>query len=156
MHLQRIGSSTVPRSYGYVPVQSSIRRALLQSSFSSAPALHFRAPQLPTWVYVLSRLHPTAPNMQDDHRLTGVIHGFRNRSTTSAVWLARLFHHAASYRTPSRSGVYPLHAAFSLHQTGYAHVVEHPHAHLQAGCHVRAPRLRRFPPQEAAVLRFGV
>jgi hypothetical protein len=50
---REIGSSTVPELYGYISVQSSIKRALLQSSFDSVPALHFRAPRLPTWVSAL-------------------------------------------------------------------------------------------------------
>jgi hypothetical protein len=77
--------------------------------------------------------------------------GALNRSTTSAMRLASLFHPAAKFRTPSRSGVYPLRVAFSLHQTEFCtHAVELPHTHLQAGCRVRAPRLRCFTPHETA------
>ena len=35
---QRISSSTVPKPYGYDPVESSIRQTLLQSSFNSVTA----------------------------------------------------------------------------------------------------------------------
>jgi hypothetical protein len=58
MRVQRIGSSTVPGVYKYVPVESSIKQTLLQSSFSSVPALHFRALRLPTWVFALSLTSP--------------------------------------------------------------------------------------------------
>jgi hypothetical protein len=153
----RIGSPTVPRSYGYVPVQSSIKQTLLQSSFSSAAAARFRALQLPTWVSALFLTSP--PRSQSASAstvLAGAGPGDLNRSSASARRLASLFHPAAKSRTFARSGACPLRAAFSLHQTGYAHAVQSSHAHLQAGCHERAPRLRRLAPHEAARHRFGV
>jgi hypothetical protein len=100
MHHRRIGSSTVPGLYFYVPVQSSFKQTLLQSSFSSAAALRFRAPQPPTWV---SRPPPdiTAmlPICTTFHGGAGAQTGVHNRSRASASQLASLFHLAAEFRT---------------------------------------------------------
>jgi hypothetical protein len=110
---------------------------------------------LPAWVSALVLTSPRRSRLSSLHGSTGAVLGVLNRSTASATWLASLFHPTARFRALSRSGVCPLRAAFSPHQTGCAHAVEYPYADLQAGCHARAPRLRRFVPHEAAVHRFG-
>jgi hypothetical protein len=130
MRLRRIGSSTVPESK-FVPVQSSIRPTLLQSSFSTAAAPRFRAPPPPT-----SGLRPpldiTAPLpiCRAFHRSTGADPGVLNRSTASATQLAGLFRPAAELRARSRSGVCPLRAAFSSSRADSAPAVQLRRAHL--------------------------
>jgi len=64
-----IGSSTVPRTYGYGLVHSPLKRSLLQSSFISTAAFAFRLKQLPTWVSALSRYDHDASTTRDSHRL---------------------------------------------------------------------------------------
>lgn len=129
--------------------ESSIKRTLLQSPFSSVPALHFRAPRLPTWVSALSLTSLHRYRFARRPPLRWRCPGVLNRSTAMQCSLRACFIPQPSPGLFSRSGACPLRAAFSLHQAGYTHAVEHPHADLQAGCHARAPRLRRFAPHES-------
>jgi hypothetical protein len=110
---------------------------------------------LPAWVLALFLTSLRRSRLPSHHSSAGANLGVLNRSSTSASKLASVFHLAARFRTASRSGGCPLHAAFSLHQAGSAHAVESSRAHLQAGCHARTPRLRRVVPHEAAGHRFG-
>jgi hypothetical protein len=118
-----IGSSTVPRPYGYELVQSSLRQTLLQSSFHSTTALTFRREQLPTWVSALFSTspyrvhhsrelpHPHFVPSSGDHSLSTVC---------STAQLVGLFHPTTESRTLSRPGVCPLHAGALLHQKNNA------------------------------------
>ena len=151
MLAQRIGSSTVPRSYGYVPVESSIRRALLQSSFDSvtAAALSRAATTYLGFCPLLDIIASLPICVLPRH--AGVSLGVLNRPSTSAMRLASLFHPAAEPRTSFSFRGLSTSRSFSLSSNEICtHAVELPHAHLQAGCHARGPRLRCFAPREAA------
>lgn len=77
-----IGSSIVPEAYGYVSVQSPIEQTLLQSSFSSVAALHFRAPQRPTWVSALFLTSLRSSHFaKRSTAFVGAVLGDLNRST---------------------------------------------------------------------------
>ena len=152
MRTQRIGSSTVPKSYGYVSVQSSIRQTLLQSSFDPVTALHFRAPQLPTWVSALSSTPSRRSRSVDVPRSTGVCprrsqpFGDFCNTTCELVSSRSRAQDNFSFRGLSTSSSIQPSSDWNC-----THAVELPHAHLQAGCHARVPRLRCFSPHKAAV-----
>lgn len=157
MHVWRICSSTVPELYGYFSVHSSIKLTLLQSSLSPVPALRFRAPRLPTWV---SALFSTSSHCSHSTRRPPSRWRIPRQSQPFVCFCnatCKPISSCSRVQDPSsRSGGCPLSAAFDFHQAGSAHAVELPYAHLQAGCHARAPRLRRLTPHRAAVHEFGV
>ena len=100
-----IGSSTVPRTYGYELVQSSLRQTLLQSSFYSTTALTFRREQLPTWVSALFSTSLRCVHIREDSHIPTL---FRPQ----AIAASRRFAPQYSLRTyfiPQPSpGLYPV------------------------------------------------
>lgn len=155
MRLRGICSSTVPKSYGYVLVQSSIKQTLLQSSFRTVTALRFRALRLPTWVSALlltslrsSRFVERPPLYRRRPRCSQPLDDFCNVACELVSSRSQVQDSFSSRGLSTSCSLRPS-------QAGCAHAVEYPHAHLQAGCHVRAPRLRRIVPHEAAGHWFG-